>query len=166
MLYGLLHATHSAVRVRRAGRGVYNCCFKGKVRGAGQGSATVAEMALTTHAWLLLPDNCLTGCKATELKSVPSFHLIHHRPLQCLSSHCVMWHPDGTGLVGVTTRCADHSLVLWAAADTASGWVQRCPSSCSKHPAVGRGHKVGLQTQESRQGSHGEVLPPCSVLLG
>lgn len=34
---------------------VYDSCFKGKVRGAGQGRSTVAEAGLTTHVQLLVP---------------------------------------------------------------------------------------------------------------
>lgn len=57
-------------------------------------------------------------------------------------------------------------LLLWAVADTASWWAQSRLSSCSERLTVGRGHKTGLQPQESRRGSCGEVLPPCPELPG
>lgn len=83
---------------------------------------------------------------------MPSLCLIHHRPLQLLLLYEVtpQWHRAVGGIWWVSQLSVVAIVLLWAASDTASWWVQSWPSSCSEHPAVGRGHKAGLQMQELR----------------
>lgn len=112
-----LHATCSAVRVWRAGRGVYDCCFKGKVRGAGQGSSAVAETALTTHVQLLVPaiqtNHYLMGCKPAELKvCLPSALYttdFSNASPPAVQRDTLIAQGCSRDLVGVTAQCADHS---------------------------------------------------------